>query len=90
VTNDEVECGTDNDHHNEVFEPSLDGDLAASRRVTNDLMLRGSVLYLLAEDPPIYTGAGMLATTGQLPLRTQWARQTGIFVLFVSRLLSYE
>lgn len=53
---------TDNDSPGEELETKLDSvnylDLAAAWQVTDNLQLRGTVLNLLGEDPPVFTGAG--------------------------------
>jgi len=52
----------DNDNVNEELETKLDTvnyiDLAATYNVTDNIQLRGTVLNLFAEDPPVFSGAG--------------------------------
>ncbi len=52
---------TDNDTADPV-EPKLSDvnylDIAANWAVTDDITIRGSILNLLGEDPPVFTGAG--------------------------------
>jgi len=54
--------GTDNDNSNEQLETKLDTinylDLAAMWQVNDNIQLRATVLNLLREDPPIFSGAG--------------------------------
>ena len=54
--------GTDNDNPNEELETKLDTvnylDLAAMWQVSENFQLRATVLNLLGEDPPIFSGAG--------------------------------
>lgn len=54
---------TDNDNPNETLETTLDAvnyvDLAASWYIMDDsITIRGSILNVLGEDPPIFSGAG--------------------------------
>jgi len=53
---------TDNDDPDEVLESKLDSvnyiDLAAIWQATDNIQLRGTVLNLFGEDPPIFSGAG--------------------------------
>ena len=53
---------TDNDNANEELETKLDTvnylDLAAMWQVNDNIQLRATVLNLLQEDPPIFSGAG--------------------------------
>jgi outer membrane receptor protein involved in Fe transport len=53
---------TDNDNPNEELETKLGTvnylDLAAVWQVNDNIQLRGTVLNLLGEDPPIFSGAG--------------------------------
>ena len=53
---------TDNDNANEMLETKLDQvnylDLAAVWQFSDFFQLRGTVLNLLQEDPPIFSGAG--------------------------------
>jgi outer membrane receptor for ferrienterochelin and colicin len=53
---------TDNDNPNDELENKLDTvnyiDLAAVWSVTDNIQLRGTVINLFAEDPPIFSGAG--------------------------------
>jgi len=52
----------DNDNENDELENKLDSvnyiDLAAVWQVTDNVQLRGTVLNLFGEDPPIFSGAG--------------------------------
>ena len=52
----------DNDNVTDELEPKMDEvnyiDLAATWNVTDNIQLRGTVLNLFAEDPPIFSGAG--------------------------------
>lgn len=54
--------GTDNDNAAEELETKLDTvnylDLSAVWQVNDNVQLRGTVLNLLQEDPPIFSGAG--------------------------------
>ncbi|MBT8051094.1 MAG: TonB-dependent receptor [Gammaproteobacteria bacterium] len=54
--------GTDNDNPSDTLETKLDTvnylDVAASWYVSEHIELRGTVLNLLGEDPPIFSGAG--------------------------------
>jgi outer membrane receptor for ferrienterochelin and colicin len=53
---------TDNDNPFDELETKLDTvnyiDLAAVWSVTDNIQLRGTVINLFAEDPPIFSGAG--------------------------------
>ena len=53
---------TDNDNPNDELENKMDTvnyiDLAAVWSVTDNIQLRGTVINLFAEDPPIFSGAG--------------------------------
>ncbi len=53
---------TDNDNEAETLETKLDSvnyvDLSATWYVMDDILIRGSILNALAEDPPVFSGAG--------------------------------
>ena len=54
--------GTDNDNDTDTLEPKMDTvnylDLSAVYQINDNIQLRGTVLNLLQEDPPIFSGAG--------------------------------